>query len=300
MATKPTVRIPLWGTNHAPAVAGSGNSPQGTNPKITPDAALIQTGFQGPPTSPDYEIVNELFGNGGEWLEFFSELFDNDGKFTADSTHGAFGVDTDTSALVRFVLENVNGGANVAELAADRLGLNTDNRLEAVAAGRMKHNAAAAERRFEADGFGPALETPAGSSFSSRAEGLYLHNLVKAKALLNTTGGSGSYGLQVTNLGPGNLSYNVSSASMSASGVVTLNFPDTLDLGTFRQLWLQPFDVSGGGHVFKCEQLNPISSNSQLYFQILYQAIGGGAWNVLTPSTVTAGLGTQFINVMVM
>lgn len=300
MATKPTVRIPLWGTNHAPAVAGSGNSPQGTNPKITPDAALIQAGFQGPPTSPDYEIVNELFGNGGEWHAFFAALFDNDGKFTGDSTHGALGVDTDTAALVRFLATNNNGGANVAELAADRLGLAVDNRLEAVAAGRMRHAAAAAERRFEAHGFGPELDEPAGSSFSSRAEGLYRHNLIKGKALLVTTGGSGSYGIQVTNLGAGDLSYNIASASMNASGVCTLNFTDSLDNGTFRQLFFQPFDVSSGNHVFKCEQLNPISSATQLFFQILVQPIGGGAWSVLTPSTVTASLGTQFINVMVM
>lgn len=298
MATKPSVRIPMWGTDHAPAVSGSGNSPQGTNPKITPDAGLIQSGFVGPPASPDYEIMNELIGNSGEYHDFFAALFGANGEYTGDATHGEFKPTTDTTALVRFVLENVNGGANIAEIASDRLALLVDNRLEAVAAGRMKHKSAATERRFEADGFGPILEEPAASTYSKMSEGLYLHNTPKGKGLLTISGTSGAYSVDVLNLGSGDLSYNIASSSIASTGIITLNFTDTLDLGTFRQLWIQVFSNTPD-LVFMAEQLNPLSSNNTLYFRLRYQATAGGAWTVFKDTTAVANLANMLMNILV-
>lgn len=299
MATKPSVRIPLWGTDHAPAAAGSSNSPQGTAPKIEPSSSLIASGFTGPPASPDYEIVNALLGDGGEWLDFLAALFDDDGAYTGDGSNGVFELETDTTALAVFQARNVNGGGDEAELRADRLGVGSDGGwLERLAAGHLRHNASVAEQRLDAQGFGPIAQGPAGSSFSDRSQGLYLHNLIKAKAQLNITGSSGAYDIELTDFGGGALEYNVASASMASDGTISLNFTDSLTngKGTFRQLWIQLFDT-GASAVLRSEQTTP-SSGSTLRFRLLWQDTSGGAWTVLEPSETKAGFNSTFMNVI--
>lgn len=300
MATKPTVRIPVWGTSYTPQPDGSDPI---VNPVIEPSAAMIASGWTPPPSSPAYQIANALHHDAGEWIDFFAQLFNNGGAFTGGAANGRLEASTDTVGEIRFKAAHNAAGVAAIEaarlVATSRLDLGTSGQLTAPNSGTTPNGwttwtATGLDARTIArfDGFRPSAKPLA----AMPAPALYLQNLVMGVAELQLGGSSGAWTLTIANDGLGNnYALNLTGLAWnSGTGEITLTHDNG---GTGLR---SPFDTLGvilGGESYNASYVYKIVKNaaagaaSNSYgFYILFHPVGGASpWEILKPGTAAGG-----------
>ncbi len=298
MATKPTVRIPRWGTSYTPQPDGSDPI---VNPVIEPSAGMIASGWTPPPSSPAYQIANALHHDAGEWINFFAALFNNGGAFTGGAANGRLEASTDTVGEIRF--KAVHNAAATAAIeatrlvASARLDLGTSGQLTAPNTGTTPNGwttwtAAGLDGRTVARFDGVHVSSKPLAAMPSAA--LYLQNQVMGVAELVMGGVSGAWTMALANASGADFALNLSGLAWNAgTGELTLTHTNG---GTGLR---SPFDTLGiivGGESYSASYVYKIAKNaaaggasSSYGFYILFQPIAGGAWDVLKPGTGAGG-----------
>lgn len=302
MATKPTVRIPRWGTSFTPQPDGSAPS----NPIIEPSAAQILSGWTPPPSSPSYQVANALHHDAGEWINFFAQLFNNNGGATLGAANGRIEASVDTVGEIRFKAVHNAAALSVYEAsriaATLRLDVGVSGQMTAPDTGTTPNGwttwtGTGLDGRTVArlDGFQPSSKPLA----AMPAAALWLQNMVMGVAELVLGGVAGAYTLTLANNGLGaDYALNLSALAWNAgTGEITLTHNNG---GTGLR---SPFDTLGimlGGESYNASFVYKMAKNaaaggaSNSYgFFLLFQPVAGGAWTVFKPGEAgahTAGL----------
>lgn len=293
---KPTVRVPRWGTSFTPQPDGSAPS----NPIIEPSAGMIASGWTPPPSSPAYQVANALHHDAGEWINWLQSMFANAGGFTGGAANGRLEATVDT--LGEFRLKAIHNAAATAVLEASRLvasrvDIGTSGQLTAPNTGTTPNGwttwtAAGLDGRTIARFDGLHVSSKPLAAMPNAA--LYLQNQVMGVAEMVMGGTSGAWTLALANASGADFALNLSGLAWNAgTGEITLTHANG---GTGLR---SPFDTLGiivGGESYSASYVYKIAKNaaaggasSSYGFYILFQAIGGGAWDVLKPGTGAGG-----------